>query len=44
MINKPREIALKVLYNIEQNNLYSNIILNKMLNQNKKELTNKDIA
>lgn len=44
MIDKPREIALKTLYNIEENQAYSNIELNKQINQSKKELTKTDIG
>lgn len=44
MIDKTRELALKILYKIDKENAYSNIALNEMLNQNKKELTNKDIG
>ena len=31
MIDKPREIALKVLYDIEKNGAYSNIALDEAL-------------
>lgn len=44
MIDKTRELALKILYKIDKEKAYSNIVLNKMINQNKKELTNKDIG
>ena len=44
MIDKTREIALKILYKIDKEKAYSNIVLNEMINQNKKELTNKDIG
>ena len=44
MIDKTRELALKILYKIDKEKAYSNIVLNEMINQNKKELTNKDIG
>ena len=44
MIDKVREIALKSLYKIDEEKAYSNIVLNEMINSNKKELTNKDIG
>ena len=44
MIDKTRELALKILYKIDKEKAYSNIALNEMINQNKKELTNKDIG
>lgn len=44
MIDKTRELALKILYKIDREKAYSNIALNEMINQNKKELTNKDIG
>lgn len=44
MIDKTREIALKILYKIDNEKAYSNIVLNEMIKQNKKELTNKDIG
>ena len=44
MIDKTRELALKILYKINKEKAYSNIVLNEMINQNKKELTNKDIG
>lgn len=44
MIDKPREIALKTLYNIEQKEAYSNIELGKQINQNRKNVTSKDIG
>ena len=44
MIDKTRELALKILYKIDKENAYSNIALNEMIKKNKKELTNKDIG
>ena len=44
MIDKTRELALKILYKIDKEKAYSNIVLNEMINQNKKELKNKDIG
>lgn len=44
MIDKTREIALKILYKIDKEKSYSNIVLNELINKNKKELTNKDIG
>ena len=44
MIDKTRELALKILYKIDKEKAYSNIVLNEMINQNKRELTNKDIG
>ncbi len=35
MINKAREIALKVLYKVEKEDAYSNIALNQLLKENK---------
>lgn len=44
MIDKAREIALKTLYKIDKEQAYSNIALDEMLNQNRKELNSKDIG
>ena len=44
MIDKAREIALKTLYNIDINNAYSNIELDKQINNNLKNINSKDIA
>ncbi len=43
-MDKPREIALKTLVSIEQEKSYSNIILNKMIKENSKILSEKDKA
>ena len=34
MIDKTREIALKILYKIDKEKAYSNIVLNEMIKQN----------
>ena len=44
MIDKTREIALKILYEIEKEKAYSNIILNKYIKENKGKLNSKDIG
>ena len=44
MIDKTREIALKILYKINQEKAYSNIVLNKYINENRKQLNTKDIG
>lgn len=44
MIDKAREIALKILYEIDTKNGYSNIVLNEYINKNKGKLESKDIG
>ena len=44
MIDKTRELALKVLYKIDKEEAYSNIELNEQIKQNRKNLTEKDIG
>lgn len=44
MIDKAREIALKVLYKIEKEEAYSNIALDDAINNNRKNLNEKDIG
>lgn len=44
MVDKTREIALKILYEIEKEKAYSNIILNKYIKENKEKLNSKDIG
>ena len=44
MVDKTREIALKVLYKIEEEKAYSNIILNKYISDNKSKKKKKDIG
>ena len=43
MIDKTRETALKVLYRIDKEKAYSNIVLNQEIKKNK-ELTQLDIS
>ena len=44
MINKPREIALKTIYKINQEQAYSNLALDEEIQQNRKILNEKDIG
>lgn len=44
MIDKPRQIALTVLYKIDKENAYSNIALDEELRKNRKILNEKDIG
>ena len=44
IVDKAREIALKVLYKIDKENAYSNIILNDKIDKNRKDINNKDIS
>ncbi len=44
MIDKTREIALKIVYKIDKEEAYSNIELNEQIKQNRKNLTEKDIG
>ena len=44
MIDKARELALKMLYKIDKEKAYSNIVLNEEIKQNRKKLTEKDIG
>lgn len=44
MIDKAREISLKILYKIDKDNAYSNILLNDSINKNKDILNKKDIG
>ena len=44
MIDRAREVALKILYKIDNDGAYSNISLNEMINKNRKILNSKDIA
>ena len=43
-MDKAREIALKTLYKIDKENAYSNIVLGQMIQQNRRELNEKDIG
>lgn len=44
MIDKARELALKILYKIDKEQAYSNIALNDEIKQNRKNLNDKDIG
>ena len=44
MIDKTREIALKTLYKINEEEAYSNIALDEEIKQNRNKLTEKDIG
>lgn len=44
MVDRTREIALKALYRINEDNAYSNIVLDDMIKQNRKNLNQKDIG
>ena len=44
MIDKTRELALKILYKIDKEQAYSNLVLNEEIKQNRKKLTEKDIG
>ncbi len=44
MIDKTREIALKVLYKIDVEEAYSNIVLDEMINKNRNILQDRDIG
>lgn len=44
MIDKTREIALKILYKINKEQAYSNIALDEEIKQNRKKLNDKDIG
>lgn len=44
MIDKTRELALKILYKIDKEQAYSNIVLNDEIKQNRKNLNEKDIG
>lgn len=44
MIDKAREVALKILYKINKEDAYSNIALDEVLKQNKNDLNEKDIG
>lgn len=43
-MDKAREIALKVLYKIEKEQAYSNIALDEAINNNRKNINEKDIG
>ena len=44
MVDKAREIALKTLYKINQEQAYSNIALDESIKQNKEKINEKDIG
>ena len=44
MIDKTRELALKILYKIDKEQAYSNIMLNEEINKNRQNLNEKDIG
>lgn len=44
MVDRAREVALKILYKIDKDEAYSNILLNGMVNKNKEILNKKDIS
>ena len=44
MIDKTRELALKILYKIDKEQAYSNIVLNEEIKQNRQKLSEKDIG
>ena len=44
MVDRAREVALKILYKIDKDEAYSNILLNDMINKNKEILNKKDIS
>lgn len=44
MIDKTREIALKILYKIDKEEAYSNLVLNEEVKQNREKLNEKDIG
>lgn len=44
MIDKTRELALKILYKIDKEQAYSNIVLNEVIKQNRQNLKEKDIG
>ena len=44
MVDKAREIALKILYKIDNEGAYSNIVLREMIQQNRNILNEKDIG
>lgn len=43
-IDKARNLALKILYDINEKKAYSNIVLDKYINKNRDELSNLDIG
>ena len=44
MVDKAREIALKILYKIDKEDAFSNIVLDEKINENRKKLNDRDIG
>ena len=44
MIDKARELALKILYRMDKENAFSNIVLNEEIKNNREKFTEKDIG
>ena len=44
MVDKARKLALKAIVEIEKEEGYSNLVLNNIINENRKNLTEKDIS
>lgn len=44
MVDKAREVALKCLYKIDKEDAYSNIVLDELLNENRRRLDERDIG
>jgi len=44
MIDKTREMALKILYKVDKEQAYSNLVLNEEIKQDRKKLNEKDIG
>ncbi len=44
MIDKTREIILKTLYKVQEENSYSNLVLDEKIKENRKNLTDKDVG
>ena len=42
-IDFAREIALKIIYNVDEKKAYSNILLDEFLNENRQKLNIKDV-
>ena len=44
MIDKVREVALKIIVKIEKNEGYSNLVINEFIKENRNSLSDKDVA
>ena len=44
MIDRAREIALKIIVKIEKDEGYSNLVINEVINENRNSLSDKDVA